>query len=917
MCVMAVCVLAGGVSACPKGDLNEDSSIDLADLQIFAVQFLNPGGATANLDGLNGIDLADFAILAQNWQMRCPTLLINEFMASNNTFIQDEFGDNDDWIELYNYGTAPINIGGMYLTDDLGSPGMWQIPTSDPNATTIAPNGYLLIWADREMSQGPLHVDFKLSGGGGEDIGLFADDLTMIDSISSFPAQNTNDSYGRFPNAGDTWQSFVNASDTPPTPLLINGLLPLYMNIVISEFMYHPPHRLFAPFYEAEDLDLEYIELYNNGDSSIDLVGWQFTYGIDYTFPAGVSIAPHSYLVVAANVTSFSAQYPAVSNVVGNWAGKLSNSGESIELINGSGIRIDRFRYADEGDWAMRKQGPLDTNHTGWVWSDAHDGDGKSVELINAAFENNLGHNWAASIPDGGTPGTANSVASNNIAPIITNLTHLPAVPNSSQPVTVRATITDELETGVSAVLYYRQDVDYTQTPNAFSTLTMYDDGLHDDLAANDNIYAAQFPAHPNEIIIEYYVQSTDPAANSRTYPAPVLPGNQQSANALYQVNDQFDLAAQQLPGTRPLYHIIMTDVERHELLVEIGNGGPDYRSDAEMNATFISFNGMDIQTRYNVGVRIRGSSSRQSAPMNFRVNFPHDMKYNSAGAIDINSRVPHAQILGSVLCQAAGLNAADAMLVETRVNGLIPPSPATSWLGTYVHLEVLDSQFAEAHFPADDNGNLYKCMHEGDYADLRYEGPNPNAYRDSYFKNTNKNEDNWSDLIDLTDRMNNYPDSSYVADISPVINIDQWMRWFATQSIIGNIERGLANGAGDDYAMYRGIGDTRFILLPHDLDSLRATGGDEGTEWQSPGKINDSIWKATGVDAIDRFLTFPDLESQYYAAFHDLINTTFSPAQVDPLIDATLTGFAPQWLIDDIKQYFVDRNTYILSVIP
>jgi len=225
--------------------------------------------------------------------------------------------------------------------------------------------------------------------------------------------------------------------------------------------------------------------------------------------------------------------------------------------------------------------------------------------------------------------------------------------------------------------------------------------------------------------------------------------------------------------------------------------------------------------------------------------------------------------------------------------------------------------KFAEAHFPDDDNGNLYKCMHEGDYADLRYEGSDPNAYRDSYFKNTNANADDWSDLINLTDRMNNYPDSSYVADISPVINIDQWMRWFATQSIIGNIEKGLANGSGDDYAMYHGQTDTRFILLPYDLDSLRVTGGDEGTTWQSPGKTNDSIWKATGVDAINRFLTHIDLESQYYAAFHDLIDTVFSPAQVDPLLDATLGGFVPQPVIDDMKQYFVDRNAYILTVIP
>jgi len=677
---------ASNASDCPSADLNSDGNVDIADVRLFAAQYLGPAGGTANLDGLGGIDLADFGIIAQHWQTHCSTLLINEFMAANNAFIQDEFGGYDDWVELYNYGISPIDIGGMYLTDDLAIPDMWQIPADEPATTTLPPGGYLLIWADREMSQGPLHVDFKLSAAGGEDIGLFRADLTMIDSINNFAPQNTNDSYGRFPNAGSTWQSFVNDSNTPPTPRYANGLPHPDMSVVISEFMYHPPHRLEAPFYESENTNLEYIELYNRGSSGVDLEGWQFTYGIDYTFPAGVSIAPDSYLVVAANTDAFAGQYPSVTNAVGNWDGKLSNSGESVELINDNGVRIDYFRYADEGDWAMRQEGPLDTNHTGWEWSDAHDSGGKSAELINPAFDNAFGKNWAASSVDGGTPGAVNSTASADIAPIITDVEHLPVVPDSTETVTIRATITDELETGVSAVLYYRQDVEYTQPPNAFSTTPMFDDGSHNDLAADDNIYAAQIPAHPNEVIIEFYVQAADSAANTRSYPAPVLPSNQQLANALYQVNDQFDLATQQLPGTRPLYHIIMTDAERQELLVEIGNGGPDYDSDAQMNATFISFDGMDIQTRYNVGARIRGSSSRLDAPMNFRVNFPHDKKYNGVGAININSRVPHAQVLGSALCQAAGLNAADAMLVETRVNGVIPPSPVTSWLGTYIY---------------------------------------------------------------------------------------------------------------------------------------------------------------------------------------------------------------------------------------
>jgi hypothetical protein len=55
-------------------------------------------------------------------------LFINEFMADNDGFIQDNFGEYDDWIEIYNAGPNTVNLGGMYLTDNLSDPTEWMIP---------------------------------------------------------------------------------------------------------------------------------------------------------------------------------------------------------------------------------------------------------------------------------------------------------------------------------------------------------------------------------------------------------------------------------------------------------------------------------------------------------------------------------------------------------------------------------------------------------------------------------------------------------------------------------------------------------------------------------------------------------------------------------------------------------------------
>jgi hypothetical protein len=137
-------------------------------------------------------------------------LFINEFMASNDNTIQDDAEEYEDWIEIYNGGTDPVDIGGMYVTDDLGELNMYQIPTTDAKATTIEPGGFLLLWADKDTEQGVLHVGIKLSGDG-EAIGLVdSDGATVLDSLS-FGAQTTDVSYGRIQDGGETWTTF----DTP------------------------------------------------------------------------------------------------------------------------------------------------------------------------------------------------------------------------------------------------------------------------------------------------------------------------------------------------------------------------------------------------------------------------------------------------------------------------------------------------------------------------------------------------------------------------------------------------------------------------------------------------------------------------------------------------------------------------------
>ncbi len=151
-------------------------------------------------------------------------LVINEFMASNNNSSQDPEGQYDDWIEIYNTGVDTVDIGGMYLTDNLSNPVKWQIPVTGPALTTIEPGGHLLIWADGDNFDPGLHANFKLDANG-EEIGLFnSDGISMIDSVV-FGEQTGDISYGRYPDGTDNWRFFGSPSPAAENIGLYEGFV--------------------------------------------------------------------------------------------------------------------------------------------------------------------------------------------------------------------------------------------------------------------------------------------------------------------------------------------------------------------------------------------------------------------------------------------------------------------------------------------------------------------------------------------------------------------------------------------------------------------------------------------------------------------------------------------------------------------
>jgi hypothetical protein len=157
--------------------------------------------------------------------------------------------------------------------------------------------------------------------------------------------------------------------------------------LAISEVHYNPYNPALS-----DPSDQEFIELFNYGDTPIALAGIQVADFRDdpYVFSGSLSLAPGEYIVVARTPAVFTSVYGTGINLAptGYVTGNLSNSGETISLLDAAGALIVSVTYSDTSPWPA-----------------AADGTGPSLEVIDPEGDLNDPANWRASQQNGGSPG--------------------------------------------------------------------------------------------------------------------------------------------------------------------------------------------------------------------------------------------------------------------------------------------------------------------------------------------------------------------------------------------------------------------------------------------------------------------------------------------------------------------------------
>lgn len=138
---------------------------------------------------------------------RITGIFLNEFCGAEQSVYPDEYGEHEDWIEIYNSNDYELGYGGLYLTDDIQKPALSRVRQNVPDSTLIPPQGFSVVFADKDIDQGVRHLNFRISAGG-EELGLVqlvGLDTVIIDHVV-FGDLLAGFSLGRHVNGGAPWE---------------------------------------------------------------------------------------------------------------------------------------------------------------------------------------------------------------------------------------------------------------------------------------------------------------------------------------------------------------------------------------------------------------------------------------------------------------------------------------------------------------------------------------------------------------------------------------------------------------------------------------------------------------------------------------------------------------------------------------
>jgi len=788
---------------------------------------------------------------------RANTVAVNDKVVINE-IMYHPFADrpNRAYVELYNRGTAPVELTGWRFTSGI----RYDFPTG----TILNPDGYLVV---AESTATLVSVYGLLPG---QVFGNFRghlshdhDHIVLRDNYGNVADEVEYFDGGRWPEWADGLGSSLELMD-PNQSNDYPSVWAASEDSAKSEWTYveYVKKQVSGVWFESEfqtmltdtgvvlldDMSLSALppagELLPNGGFESDMSGWVANGTHKYS-AAMPGIGRNNTKALRMVAVGRGTEGP--SNVQCNTNAPLAAGGDCL------------VRY-----WAK------------WVVG--------CNQLLTRTQYHGVAQTTPIPVPGRlGTPGQRNSQYKPNLGPIIADVHHAPVTPNSGQRVTVTALVLDS--DGVAGVtLYYKTD-----TAGAWNAMTMLDDGRHNDGRAGDDVYGAVMPPQPNNALVEFYIRAQDGRGAFLTFPASDPPVSPPPKRALYRVRN----------GSRG------TTLKTLELLINdeaVNQVLSNPRMDNELvDATFVLD---DRFAFYNVGFRYRGSAYTRDngliARPPYRIHFNSDETFDGLTSVNLDCLRWGTE---------SGMNDRLANWMMDTLGGV--PTQQEEYVrmfrhttrdpdrnqGVYEHTRRVDKAFVQNYYPDGADGFLHKVdehvewvgdgydrghlriRNPDDTARIKYLGPDEELYRWNFKPRSHELEDDFRPLIalcrfmdpDVTD------DASFTAGVENVIEVDEWLKKLATSAVLDDWDTlGMDHGPephGKNAYLYQRSDTGQWALLPWDHDIILM--------WYA-----NPIYPKWWFVSERRLMTHPIYGRRYLRYIQKLVDGPFSAAKWNARVD-------------------------------
>jgi spore coat protein CotH len=311
-----------------------------------------------------------------------------------------------------------------------------------------------------------------------------------------------------------------------------------------------------------------------------------------------------------------------------------------------------------------------------------------------------------------------------------------------------------------------------------------------------------------------------------------------------------------------------------------------------------IVINGISLN---NSGVRFKGNSSysHPNQKKSFKLDFEEyvsGQKFDNLKQLNLNNSYNDPTFLREKIyldfCSSKTLNAPRCVYANVYVNNVL-------W-GFYTIIEEIDKTYLESTF-GNNGGNLFKGDPSGH---LKWLGNVQSNYYNNYELKTNETQNDWSDLINLIDNINNTASNEWIDSITTCFNIQDYLKHYAATILFATLDS--YTGSGHNFYLYHNTSSNQFEFIQWDVNGSFGRHHPNGQGLTNEALL-DPFWVPTPAGSRplhEKILQQLNLKQIFTEHLCNYIDTYFDTTSMNLKIDSLSNIIRPLVYADPRKQF-------------